>query len=149
MVKKIEIEFEKGGKFIATMLEEEAPRTSNAIWNALPREVFVWNAMWSGHVTVGNFNIDFDVNENPKRILQPGDLAFEHRFMPAGPANNPWPRELKIVYGPRNLMVSHSGYPIVANHFAKITEGDLGELAKIGARIWKKGGEKVSLLQKV
>lgn len=37
--KQIDVEFERGGKFVADLLEDQAPKTCKAVWDALPLEI--------------------------------------------------------------------------------------------------------------
>lgn len=145
MERKIKIEFERGGTFEAIMLEEEAPETTNVVWNSLPVEFPIKHAGWSGQVIFGFVDKKFNIVENPKRILQPGDITFDPHFLPTGPANKRTPNEIIIAYGYKNLIYASVGYPKMVNHFATITKGDLNELAEIGTRIREKGMEKVSI----
>ena len=49
MPRQIGIEFaQRKVKGIATLLEEEAPRTCQAVWNALPLEAGANHARWLG-----------------------------------------------------------------------------------------------------
>jgi len=148
MAKKIDIEFERGGRFSAELQEEEAPKTADAIWNALPIILQVKHAMWSGTVIYGFADIKFRIIENAKRILRPGEIALQTHFIPLGPANKPIPREILIAYDYRNLIEATCGFPAMVNHFATITEGDLRLLVDIGTRIREKGMERATLVRK-
>ena len=63
MAKQIKITFEKGGSFVADMLEDEAPVTCRVIWEALESpwsEIFI-------HSNIGGFMVEspyFPVPEN-------------------------------------------------------------------------------------
>lgn len=144
----MEVEFERGGKFTATLLEDEASKTVDIIWNLLPLEFEVKHAMWSGQIAFGFVDVNYKGVENAKRIMQPGDIAFHPHFIPLGSANKPVPHEILFIYGQRHLVYATCGYPAMVNHFASITEGNLKELLEIGTRLSEKGIEKVILRKK-
>ena len=49
MARQIELALKlKGVRAVATLLEEEAPRTCNAVWDALPIEGETYHAKWAG-----------------------------------------------------------------------------------------------------
>lgn len=149
MAKQIEIEFEKGGKFIATLMEDKAPKTCKAVWDALPIESRIQHAKYSGEIiflmTPPKLST-FDELENPLVMgLLPGDIAFntlaKHHLPP------PSSQEILIIYGgalPRDMC----GW-LPSNHFAKIVDGSLEELANVGKRVYEKGMEKVVIRKKL
>jgi hypothetical protein len=145
MVKQIRIEFEKGGTFIADMLEDIAPKTCKAVWDKLPIEADAQHAQYSGHIIfLFTPTITFDELENPKWMdLFPGDVTLNvhplHKLH-LTPAIN-IPIEIFIVYG--GCLPADWCGPSPANHFAKIVEGNLEELAEIGRRNRREGFEKI------
>ena len=128
LAKQIQIEFEKGGKFVATLLENEAPHSSEALWKHLPTEGTAAQARYGGEEFF--FKADLQIEkENAKTKFSAGDVCF-----------NPDPKwNAVIIYYGNNISVS-TPY----NHVAKISDG-LDELHAIGERIWLKGAEKIHL----
>jgi len=140
-MKKLRIEFEKGGVFFARLLEDEAPKTCNAILAGLPLKFTFWQSIVSGHALVTlpeNLTVE---PENQRTIgCPPGTLAF----LVQDPPRNV-PDEIYISYGP--YFVSRCSYiemqqPV--NIFAQIEE-DLEELQKTGKRVLMKGAEEVTI----
>ena len=136
-MKKIEIEFSRGGRFTAELLERDAPKTCDAIWNHLPLELEVYQTTNSGQGIYGY--IDFRIApENPQVLgLAPGTVV-------AGGVNPQSLNEIIISYGlfvPFHWSVA-SYLPV--NPFAKIGEG-LDELAKVGQRLHRQGLERISI----
>ncbi len=140
-MKRIKIEFEKGGVFFARLFEDEAPKTCQTFLQKMPLEFKFWQSIVSGHAMVTipeNFTVE---PENQRTIGCPaGTLAF----LVQDPPRNV-PDEIYIAYGP--YFVSRCSYiemqqPV--NIFAQIEE-DLDELQKVGKRVLMKGAETVKL----
>lgn len=147
-MKKMEIEFERGGKFVAELLEDAAPETSTAVWNNLPIEKKIYHVVWSGRCIYVEVDFRVEKVENPFRHFDPGEIVFNTHNICSGPVNDPYRDEILIVYGDRNFLTDTMGIPSYPNRFAKIVEGDLKELAAIGPRIREKGVEKVIFRKK-
>jgi hypothetical protein len=150
MVKQIVIEFEKGGKFVADLLENEAPRTCKAIWDKLPIVSDAQHAQYSGQlIFFFTPTLRLDDLENPKVMgLFPGDISFNTHFLHKlhlTPALNV-PQEMFITYG--GCIPADWCGPSPVNHFAKITQGSLEELAEIGKRTRREGFEKITMKKK-
>ncbi len=140
-MKRLKIEFEKGGVFYARLFEEEAPKTCRTIVERLPLKFTFWQSIVSGHAMVTlpeNLTVE---PENQRTIGCPaGTLAF----LVQDPPRNV-PDEIYIAYGP--YFVSRCSYiemqqPV--NIFAQVEE-DLEELQKVGKRVLMKGAEEVHL----
>ena len=146
----MEIKLEKGGNFVADMLEKEAPKTCQKVWDALPIVCDAQHAQYSGKIIFWFApQVKFDEIENPKLMgLYPGDLAFNchplHRLHLTPSLGIPL--EMLIVYG-GCVQGDWCGTSPV-NHFARIVEGNLDELEKIGLRIRREGFEKITLTRK-
>ncbi|MEM3641690.1 MAG: cyclophilin-like fold protein [Candidatus Bathyarchaeia archaeon] len=128
MAKQIEIEFERGGKFTATLLEDAAPKACKVLWDHLPIEGRAAQARYGGEEFF--FNTDLNIEaENQKKDFKAGDIAF-----------NPHPKwKAIIIYYGNNIAIT-TPY----NHIAKISE-KLDELKAVGERIWLQGAEKVRI----
>ena len=146
-MKRIGIEFERGGKFVATLLENESPRTCNAVWNKLPIVSDAQHAQYSGKIIFFFApQIEFDELENPKLVgLFPGDVALNtHPFHKLNLTPSIGiPIEMLIAYG-GSIQADWCG-PSPVNCFAKITEGDMDNLVEVGLRTRRQGFEKITL----
>ena len=139
MVKEIEIEFERGGKFVATLLEDRAPKTSNFVWEHLPFKGRVGHSSYSGKLMYLLVDAKLEEMENAKAMgLFPGDLAFITTFF--GKDN---PGEVIMVYG--DAIVRDVMGWVPANHFARITEGNLEDLRGVATRIRENGRENMTI----
>lgn len=137
-MRRLKIEFEKGGEFFARLLEDEAPKSCQTILQQVPFESKFWQSVVSGHaaVTIPNFTME---PENQRTIGCPaGTIAF---LVEDPPTNVP--NEIYIAYGP--YFVSRCSYiemqqPV--NIFAQVEE-KLDELQLVGKRILMEGAEQV------
>jgi hypothetical protein len=134
----MKLEFERGGVFVARLLEEEAPRTCRAIRDRLPFAYRFHHSIVSGQALV---TLPPDLNVEPENQqvagIPPGTLSFlvrdEARLVPA---------EIYIAYGifiSRGLTLDMK-QPV--NVFARI-EADLEALAHVGRRVLLEGAEQV------
>lgn len=135
---KMEIEFEKGGVFVARLLEDEAPKTCQAIKEHLPFEYKFHQSIVSGQAMV-TLPPDLTVEPENQRVagIPPGALSFLVRDEVVLV-----PDEIYIAYGifiSRGLTVDMK-QPV--NVFAQI-ESDLDELKKVGQRVLMNGAEMV------
>ena len=132
----LKIEFERGGVFLARLLEEEAPRTCRAIRAHLPFEYAFYQSIVSGQALVTP-PPDLTVERENQRVANTpaGTLAFLVRDEPILV-----PDEIYIAYGifiSRGLTIDAS-QPV--NVFAHIEEG-LDELSTVGRRVVMEGAE--------
>jgi hypothetical protein len=140
-MKKIDIEFEKGGRFTGVLLEEKAPKTCNEIWDRLPLEY-----RWHHSASAGQglaCEVDFTIERENQQILHTkGQVIFRVADPTRGIQS-----EIIIAYG------LHATYSIrhfthdPENVFAEIEE-KLDELEKVGRRMFWEGGEKVTIRRK-
>jgi hypothetical protein len=137
MSRRITVEFERGGSFVARLLDEEAPTTCAAVWDALPIQGEVKRSAFSGLVMFVSTDVSVTEPENAKVYgLCPGDMSFfinVHRLA--------LDHQINWVFGPAAMR--DVGGDTLMNHFARIVEGDLDELAQIGDRVWTQGVENV------
>lgn len=134
----LKLEFEKGGTFIARLLEDEAPKTCDTLKSRMPFEYLFQQSIVSGQAMVA-IPPDLTVEKENQRVagILPGALSFlvaeEHTHVPD---------EIYIAYGvfiSRGLFIDVK-QPV--NVFAQIDDG-LDELKEIGARIIRHGAEMV------
>ncbi len=135
---QIRLEFEKGGVFIARLLEDEAPKTCRAITARLPFTYRFHHSIVSGQALV-TLPPDLTVERENQRVagIYPGALSFLVRDQPVAT-----PDEIYIAYGifiSRGLFIDAT-QPV--NVFAQI-ERDLEELRRAGQRVLMNGAEQV------
>jgi len=148
-MKKIEIEFERGGKFQADLLLDKAPRTCEFITNALPMDGLVRHAIMSGYemwFPMKNLPDGERPRENFTRILQRGDIGFlsedwmfKQQSAKTGEAFE-GADSFAIYYGlalPRDFRGDE-----VLCVWAKVNENIEG-LVEVGKRVHMKGAEKI------
>ncbi|MDY7027941.1 MAG: DUF3830 family protein [Spirochaetota bacterium] len=140
-MKRLKIEFEKGGVFFARLFEDEAPKTCRTIVERLPLKFTFWQSIVSGHAMV---TLPEDLTVEPENQRTIGCPAGTLAFLVQDPPRNV-PDEIYIAYGP--YFVSRCSYiemqqPV--NIFAQI-EDKLDELQKVGKRVLMKGAEEVRL----
>ena len=132
MVKKLEIKIDDE-VFLAAMLEEQAPRTCEAVLKLLPLEGKVFHATWSGDM------LFFKCRETPvgtgpeNQTVYPsrGDVGLNFDL-----------KELQIVYGQAQLRARFG--PAPDNLFARITE-NLKGLEEMGKRIHREGAKRITI----
>jgi hypothetical protein len=147
MARKIELYLlKKQVRAVATLLEDEAPRTCAAIWEALPIEGDTYHAKWAGrelYTLVPPFK-NRPGAENATIIPIPGDvlyfevspdsidlaLAMRRRY-PNGLI------DIAVFYGRNSLLLGPAGF-MAGNLFATITEG-LTEYAQACAELFREG----------
>ncbi len=136
-MRKIQITFERTGELATAVLEEEnAPRTCDAMWQALEQPIVTKgiHAGWAGRmvsVEVPQSNRVFDPTSVPKENLTvypiPGDICFGY-FPPGygvGITEEYW--DLALVYG-RETRFEFSFGPAPMTVWATVDEG-LDDLA--------------------
>jgi hypothetical protein len=144
MSRIFQIEFSRGGRFSARLLEEEAPETCQQFWEALPFDGKVFHGSFNGF-TFG-FYVEFKVGkvENPHVTGgQAGDLflnTYANKLLFKGKELK---EEVYLPYAKGGIFWNYGG-PAPCNHFAKI-EGNMEELYRIGRRIHENGAEMIHL----
>lgn len=141
-MRKIHIQFERGGEFTARLLEAEAPRNCQMIWELLPLEGSVRHGMFSGE---GFFVKDkrFKVAvENPRVLgIAAGTLGLE----PPIEGNDRFDPGIIFAYGSKfafKTPYTPEGDPLLV--FGQV-EQNLAELGAVGRRIMEYGEEKASI----
>jgi hypothetical protein len=136
---RINLEFERGGRFPAVLLEDEAPKTCAVIKARLPFTYRFHQSIVSGQALV-TLPPDLTMPRENQRVagIPPGALSFLVRDEPVLV-----PDEIYIAYGifiSRGLTVD-AKQPV--NVFGQITE-NLDELRTIGRRVLMEGAEHVT-----
>lgn len=153
MTKYMKISLEKRGiSCIARMLENEAPKTCEAVWNALPKSGQVYHAKYARneiYTMVPRFFSQPPGVENPTITPIPGDVCFfdfesgvlDQKFKEEkGVDNLPGVVDLALFYGRNNLLVNADVGVVPGNVFATIEE-NLDEFAKQCNDIWFSGAK--------
>ena len=150
----------------ALLLDDQAPRTANAVWDALPQAGQVFHGKYARneiYALVPAFAETEPGKENPTVTPIPGDLCYftfdtddlvtpSHGYETAdGVARPDGPAPEKIIdlavfYGRNNLLLNGDQGWIPGNVFGTVVEG-LEEFAQACNDIWMSGarGETLSL----
>jgi hypothetical protein len=152
MARHIRITLEKRGvSCIARLLDEDAPLTCAAIWDALPQGGPVYHAKYARneiYIIVPPFAGEEPGVENPTVTPIPGDLCYFH--FPKGMLDRkfkedkgvqrlPGVVDLALFYGRNNLLLNADVGWVVGNVFAAVVEG-LEEMAVASNDVWRAGG---------
>jgi hypothetical protein len=148
MGRKIEIVLErKNVRAVAELMEEEAPLTCQAVWDALPLSGPAFHAKWANnevYILTPPFAQEEPGRENATVMPIPGDILYF--FVAPGGHVPPDMREqcrksgiidLAIFYGRNNYLHGPDGH-MPGNLFATITEG-LKEMAVACQDLWRNG----------
>lgn len=159
MTRRIEIALEKRQvACVAELLDDLAPRTCAAIWDALPLSGDAYHAKYARneiYTLVPAFAAAEPGLENPTITPIPGDVAyfaFEPWQLAAsshGYAEDAGPRavtvDLAVFYGRNNLLLNPDFGWVPATVYATIVDG-LDDIAAAANDIWRNGfaGERLS-----
>ena len=149
MGRKIEVVLEKRGvRCVAELLEEEAPKTCDAVWRALPQSGQAYHAKFASNevfTLVPPFADPEPGLENPSIMPIPGDIAYF--YFPPGQVSFPDVADfagtlgvvdLAIFYGRNNFLFSPATGPVPGNIFATVTE-NFEAMALACDSIWREG----------
>lgn len=152
MTKQIFLEYANGPRAVATLFEDVAPRTCEALWGALEKPVTMQalHAIYAGpEVMVGlpeeaqNFNPEEVPFENQQVIAAPGDLMWYYqRPMQMGGLPFEW-YEIGVFYDRGARTLGPLGWTPV-NIWAGITEG-LADFAAESAAIRIDGAKQLTI----
>jgi hypothetical protein len=154
VTREIEVVLETRGLVcVARLLDDDAPRTCDAVWNALPQGGDVFHAKYARnelYTFVPPFAPEPIGLENPTITPIPGDLVyfeFGAGMLPAstygydeqeGAAGAESVIDLAVFYGRNNLLINGDVGWVPGNVFGSITSG-LDELAAAGNDLWRRG----------
>lgn len=145
MARQIEITLTKRNvRGVATLLEEEAPLTCEAVWEALPLEGDAYHARWAGREVYTLVPpLDKDPGKENATIMPIGGdlLYFEVQaasidIPPERRTGQPF-IDIALFYGRNNFLLGPEGY-MPGNLFATITE-NLEGLTAACESIWREG----------
>ncbi len=153
----IEIELTRRGIVcVALLLDEQAPRTCDAVWRALPQEGDVFHAKYASneiYTLVPDFAGGLAVPEN--RTVTPAEGDVLYFLVPACsriPRGAPSPAasalglvDLALFYDRNNLLLSPSEGFTPGTVVARIVE-NLDAIREAGHRLWREGtlGERLA-----
>lgn len=162
MAREIELVLPKRGLVcVARLLDEEAPRTARAVWDALPQGGDVFHAKYARnelYTFVPPFAPAPIGLEHPTVTPIPGDLVyfeFSAGMLPAttygygdaeGAGGADAVVDLAVFYGRNNLLLNGDVGWVPGNVFGTVVDG-LGALAEAGNDLWRNGaaGERLEL----
>lgn len=164
MARYVEIRLEQRGvSCVARLLDDEAPNTCLAVWDALPLGGDAYHAKYARnevYTFVPSFADPEPGLENPTITPIPGDVcyfSFQAGQLPRksygyaedeGAAGGASVVDLAIFYGRNNLLLNADVGFVPANVFASIVE-NLDEMAAACNDVWRGGsrGEKLTFRQ--
>ena len=148
MARKIEISFEKhSARAVAELVDDGAPLTAEAFWNALPLSGAAFHAKWANnevYILTPPFAEQEPGKENATVFPIPGDILY----LPVPKGSKVPPDmldqcretgliDLAIFYGRDNYLLGPDGH-MPGNLFATVTEG-LEALAETCQDLWRNG----------
>lgn len=120
----------------ARLLEDEAPKTCQSLWDVLPFESLATHSRWSGsrlhtknHPKLKLGKVNYPFIENPSAYQSPGDVCI-------WPLNN----EITVNYGPGDF--KYMDHPWLMTHVATIEE-DMEQFASKIERLQWEGAKKL------
>ena len=137
----LELEFEKGGTLRVRLLAE-AGKTAHCVTSALPIEAKVYQARWSGR----EIFVPVTLPAKPPREHQSiranlGDVIY---FCEWGDAYDYTGFEaIGLFYGPEIVREWRGDAPV--NVFGRIEPAQWDLIKEIGERVWRLGGERITL----
>jgi hypothetical protein len=134
---------------LANLLEEDAPNTSNAIWNALPIRTKVIHDIWSGHLVFLHLNPMIKLPPENLLTYLPtvGDVFYYYRpphYFRGSPYGRIEDAEIGIVYDRDSRPQGPRG-PKAVNLFANIPKSELDKFQKVCERILYEGSKDIEI----
>lgn len=134
----------------ATLLEEDAPNTIEAIWGRLPIKTRVTHDIWSGRVLF--LHLEDPVLKLPAENLltylsKAGDIFYYYRpphYFRGAPYGKVEDAEIGIVYGRDSRPQGPRG-PKAVNVFASIDPSSLKDFEKASERVLYEGSEEIQI----
>jgi hypothetical protein len=126
--RRIRLSFADGsGSAVADLIDDDAPNTSDVIWNMLPLRINAIHDIWSGHLVLAH--LDSSLVLEPENVLtfipMPGDIFYYYRpphYFRGAPYGRVESAELGVVYD-RDTRPQGPRGPEAVNLFAHITSG--------------------------
>lgn len=152
MPRYMRITLEKRGvSCVAELLDKDAPRTCQAVWDALPQGGEAYHAKYARnevYAMVPRFSAEEVGQENPTVTPIPGDVVYFS--FPGGMLDRQFKEEkgidtlpgvidLAIFYGRNNLLLNGDVGWVPGNVYATIVDG-LDAMAEACHDVWRSGG---------
>lgn len=162
MPRYMTISLEKRGvSCVAELLDKDAPRTCDAVWNALPQGGDIHHAKYARnevYAMVPRFAPEEPGQENPTVTPIPGDVVYfsfeggmlDRQFKEEKSIDHlPGVIDLAIFYGRNNLLLNGDVGWVPGNVYATIVEG-LDRMAEACHDVWRSGsvGERLTYRRK-
>jgi Protein of unknown function (DUF3830) len=150
----MEIVYETHGiACVARLLDEDAPRTCEAVWAALPLRGEVFHAKYARnevYVLVPSFAREPLPPENPTITPIPGDVVYfgfepwqlspgSHGYTGGDRPDGGGVVDLAVFYGRNNLLLNPDFGFVPGSVYATIEEG-LETFAEASRDVWRRGG---------
>jgi hypothetical protein len=138
---RLEFVFQRGGSLIVSTLAE-APKTLDAVRQDLPIEAEVLQARWSGK----EIFVPIALKHKPPRERQSiraslGDVIYFREW--EGSYEHTGFEAIGLFYGPEIVREWRGDAPV--NVFGRVDPSQFELLQAIGARVWRQGGEGISI----
>lgn len=145
----------RGVSCVAKLLDEHAPRTCAAVWDALPLTGQAYHAKYARnevYTLLPPFARNSPGRENPTITPIPGDVCYfgfepweignpAYGYEPGSEAHaEQGATDLAIFYGRNNLLINGDAGWVPGNVFATIVDG-LTEMATAAQDLWLRGVE--------
>jgi hypothetical protein len=142
-VRRVEITFAGGERFVADLLERDAPRCCDTVWANLPFDASAYHGTASGYTLWHPVSFWTGMVEHPRVYgASPGDLLINSQVLPVTMQGGVViPQEIYIVYGPVAFFNFSGWFPMA--HFGRIA-GDLDRLREACRRVHRRGQERVT-----
>jgi hypothetical protein len=112
---------ETGESVVADMLDDQAPRICEAVWNLLPIEKTVIHGMYSGPEVFMVLDKAEDIaRENDLQLPLPGEILYFYDPGTSAGGGNRAVSEICVVYGRGVSLKQHDAVPTFASLFARI-----------------------------
>ena len=112
---------ESGESVVADLLESEAPRICEAVWNLLPLEKKMIHGMYSGPEVFMVLEKPQEIpRENDVQLPLPGEILYFYDPGTSAGGGNRAVSEICIVYARGVSLKQHDGVPTFASLFARI-----------------------------
>ncbi|MCY3775515.1 MAG: DUF3830 family protein [Candidatus Aminicenantes bacterium] len=146
MARYIEITLKKRGiSCVARLLDEKAPRTCEAVWNALPQQGEVYHAKYASneiYILVPGFAPEEPGPENCSMVPAAGDVMYftlgPGLQLPVRSDSGAPVIDLAVFYDRDNLLLSPKMGPTPGNVFATIIKNRDG-IRDGGNSVWREG----------
>jgi len=118
-----------------TLLDALAPRTTKALWAALPIADRAVQVKWSGDAwrTEGDYDIGITEVEHEGHMLASGDMIYYPRM-----------KKIGLAYGPAEWRHPDASFLLHVSVIGRVTSR-LDELVKASQRVWLDGAQPLRL----